>query len=241
MSRHTIQGVAAALCLSTALAATAIPAGAQLAVFDPTNYTQNILQAARALETINNQIRSLQNEAQMIRDMATQLKRLDVSALLKLNKDIAAINDLMKAAKGIAFTLSETQAALKAQFPAAYSLSMTHSDLANQAQTRWQSTIDAFQQTLQVQAQIGESLQADAGTLNDLVRASETAEGGLQAQQAANQLSALIAKQQMQIATMMAAQYRAEALDAARKAQGEAAARAATRKFLGTGKAYTPE
>jgi type IV secretion system protein TrbJ len=241
MSSHTFRGLAAALCISTALAAIAIPAGAQMAVFDPTNYTQNILQATRALETINNQIRSLQNEARMISDMARQLKRLEVSALLKLNQDIAAINDLMKAAKGIAFTLAETQAALKEQFPAAYSVSMTHGDLAKQAQTRWQSTIDAFQQTLQVQAQIGESLQADAGTLNDLVRASETAEGGLQAQQAANQLSALIAKQQMQIATMMAAQYRAEALDAARKAQGEAAARAATRKFLGTGKAYTPE
>lgn len=241
MSRHNIQCLAAALCVSSALAAIAIPAGAQMAVFDPTNYTQNILQATRALETINNQIRSLQNEAQMIRDMARQLKRLDVSALVKLNKDIAAINDLMKAAKGLGFTLAETQAALKAQFPAAYTMSTMHAGLAKQAETRWQSTIDAFQQTLQVQARIGESLQTDAGTLNDLVRASETAEGGLQAQQAANQLSALIAKQQMQIATMMAAQYRAEALDAARKTQGEAAARAATRKFLGTGKAYTPE
>ena len=45
----------------------------------------------------------------------------------------------------------------------------------------------------------------------------------------------------MQIATMMAAQYRAEAIDAARKAEGEAAARAATKKFLGSGKAYTPQ
>ena len=241
MFRQTLPCLAAALCLSTALGVMAIPAVAQIAVFDPTNYTQNILQATRALQTINNQIRSLQNEARMISDVATQLKRLDVSALLKLNKDIAAINDLMSKAKGIAFTLAETQAALKAQFPTSYALTLKHKDLTGQAEKRWQSTIDAFQQTLQVQAQIGESLQADAGTLNELVRASERSEGGLQAQQAANQLSALIAKQQMQITTMMAAQYRAEALDAARKAQGEAAARAATRKFLGTGKAYTPE
>ena len=237
----TLRGLAAALLLTVAIAPIAAPVTAQVAVFDPTNYTQNLLQAARALQTINNQIRSLQNEAQMIRDMATHLKRLDVSALLKLNKDIAAINDLMKEARGIAFTLKETRAALKAQFPAGYDLSFTHKGLLSQADARWQSTMDAFQQTLQVQARIGEGLQADAGTLSELVQASEAAEGGLQAQQAANQLSALIAKQQMQITTLMATQYRAEALDAARKAQGEAAAKAATKRFLGTGKAYTPE
>lgn len=241
MSHSRLRGLAAALMISTAILSAAVPSTAQVTVFDPTNYTQNILQAARALQTINNQIRSLQNEAQMIKDMATHLKRLDVSALLKLNKDIAAINTLMTEAKGIAFTLKETRAALKAQFPDSYPFSFTHKGLAQQAEARWQSSMDAFQQTLQVQARIGEGLQADAATLTELLQASEAAEGGLQAQQAANQLSALVAKQQMQIATLMAAQYRAEALDAARKAQGEAAARAATRKFLGTGKAYRDE
>ena len=39
----------------------------------------------------------------------------------------------------------------------------------------------------------------------------------------------------------MAAQYRAEAMDAARRVQAETDARAATKRFLGTGKAYTPQ
>jgi len=38
---------------------------AQLVVFDPNNYAQNVLTAARALQQINNQIASLQNQAQM--------------------------------------------------------------------------------------------------------------------------------------------------------------------------------
>ena len=41
----------------------ASPAGAQLVVYDPTNYASNVLQAARALEQVNNQIQSLSNEA----------------------------------------------------------------------------------------------------------------------------------------------------------------------------------
>src|SRR3546814_1525509 len=40
------------------------PASAQWVVYGPTNYAQNVLQAARALQQVNNQITSLQNEAQ---------------------------------------------------------------------------------------------------------------------------------------------------------------------------------
>jgi conjugal transfer/entry exclusion protein len=42
----------------------------------------------------------------------------------------------------------------------------------------------------------------------------------------------------MQIQSLMAVQYRAEALDQARKAEAEEEARAALTRFLGDGKAY---
>ena len=38
------------------------PSRAQLVVFDPNNYAQNVLTAARELQQINNQILSLQNQ-----------------------------------------------------------------------------------------------------------------------------------------------------------------------------------
>jgi type IV secretion system protein TrbJ len=227
------------LALALGMAAVS-PAGAQLAVFDPSNYAQNVLQAAHALEQVNNQIKSLSNEATMVIGMAKHLQKLDLNDLAKLNSDIAAINDLMKQAKGIAFTIEKTEAAFKGQYPAGYS-AVTASGLAGDALTRWQSSMDAFEQTLIVQAKVSESLTEDASTLNELVSASQGADGSLQAAQAANQLLALNTKQQMQIATLLAAQYRAEALDQARKAQGEAAAKAMTRAFIGTGSAYTPQ
>src|SRR4051812_20767789 len=46
------------------------PAHAQFTVFDPTNYSQNLLTAARSLQQINNQIQSLQNQAQMLTNQA---------------------------------------------------------------------------------------------------------------------------------------------------------------------------
>ncbi|CAL4869378.1 hypothetical protein MMA231_03670 (plasmid) [Asticcacaulis sp. MM231] len=214
------------------------PARAQWVVYDPTNYASNVLQAARALQQVNNQIQSLSNEATMLVSMAKHLQKLDLNELAKLNGDIAAINDLMKQAKGIAFTIEETEAAFKGQYPSAYA-NVKSSGLIGEAMTRWQSSMDAFEQTLLVQAKVNESLTDDAMTLSDLVSASQGADGNLQAQQAANQLLALNTKQQMQITTLLAAQYRAEALDLARKAQGEAAAKAMTKAFIGSGSAYT--
>ncbi len=241
MNRKPFQTHIATISIAAILGVSVSPVTAQIAVFDPSNYSQNILQAARALQQVNNQIQSLQHEAQMLQNMATNLKTLNVSSLLKINSDLAAINALMTEARGIAFTLSQTEAAIKANFPSTYSATVSSSALATDAQTRWDMTMQAYQQTLLVQSKIDESLQSDAGTLSDLLSASEGAQGGLQAQQATNQLTALSTKQQMQIATLMAAQYRAEAMDAARKAQAEAAAKVITAKFLGSGTAYTPQ
>jgi P-type conjugative transfer protein TrbJ len=44
--------------MASVFARLAPAARAQVTVFDPTNYAQNVLQAARALQTINNQITS---------------------------------------------------------------------------------------------------------------------------------------------------------------------------------------
>jgi P-type conjugative transfer protein TrbJ len=57
----------------------ATPAHAQFGgvVFDPSNYAQNILTAARTLQSVNQQIRQLQNEAEMLIAMGKNLKRID--------------------------------------------------------------------------------------------------------------------------------------------------------------------
>src|SRR5581483_2839501 len=73
---RTALGLAAFLMLSAATT----PASA-FTVFDPSNYSQNLLTAARALIQINNQIKSLQNEAQMLLNMGKDLQSLKLSDL----------------------------------------------------------------------------------------------------------------------------------------------------------------
>jgi P-type conjugative transfer protein TrbJ len=208
-------------------------------VFDASNYAQNVIQAARALEQINNQIQQLQNQATMLQNMARNLQRLDFSSLSQLQGALNRIDGLMMQAEGLSFDLASLEGQWRQQYPDSYEAGVSVSDMATAARERWQSAMNAFRQTMRVQSQIVENVRADEGLLTDLVNQSQGAVGALQAQQAANQLIALSAKQQMQIQTLMAAHYRSQAEDMARKAQAEEAARETTRRFLGSGKAYS--
>src|SRR5215475_12181738 len=82
--RQTALATAAAIFLVLAP-----PARAQVVVYDPSNYAQNALQAARALQQINNQITSLQNQTQMLLNQVKNLTSLPYSALQAIEQSFA--------------------------------------------------------------------------------------------------------------------------------------------------------
>jgi P-type conjugative transfer protein TrbJ len=217
------------------------PAAAQFTVFDPNNYSQNLLTAARTLQQINNQIRSLQNEAQMLVNQARNLSRIDFPQLEQITQRLQQIDRLMGQAQGIGYRVNGLDDQFRRLFPAEFDRALTANQQVVNARLRLDTAMAAYRQTMGVQAQVVENVAADARTLSELVASSQGAQGSLQAQQATNQLLALATKQQFQIQNLMAVQFRAEAMEAARRAQAEADARAATKKFLGSGSAYTPQ
>ena len=232
-------GVGTAGSLTMGIMTASSPAQAQISVFDPTNYSQNLLTAARTLTQINNQIQSLQNEAAMLINQAKNLSRIDFPQLQQLNQNLAAIDRLMGQAQGIDFRIDGLDQQFSQLFRKEFGNALNGNAQVVAAKARLEAAMAGFRQAMGVQSQIVTNVQSDAGVLRDIVARSQGAEGGLQAQQATNQLLALTAKQQFQIQNLMAAQYRAEATEAARRAQAEAEGRARTKKFLGTGQAYT--
>src|SRR6201982_1447860 len=97
---------------------------AQLVVFDPNNYAQNALTAARALQQINNQIVSLQNEAQMLINQAKNLASLPFSSLLQLEQSIQRTQQLLGEAQRIAYDIQQIDRAFSTTYaPASSSLS----------------------------------------------------------------------------------------------------------------------
>jgi len=222
-----------------ALALPASPAAA-IPVFDSTNYAQNLLQAARALEQINHQIASLQNEAAMLQNMARNLERIDFPQLERLNSAMQRIDGLMDQAQGIDFRIDRLDERIRALFPGDVQRVLSGDQRVREARARLDAAMGAHRQAMGVQAQVVENIREDAGLLEELVGRSQNAVGSLQVSQAANQLLALSISQQFQLQNLMAAEFREASIERARRAQVEAEGRAATRRFLGTGRAYTP-
>jgi P-type conjugative transfer protein TrbJ len=242
MNLRMLKSAVIAVGIATAVpVVVAPPAAAQLAVIDPANLAQNVLQAARLLQQIDNQIQSLQNQATMLQNMGQNLTSLNFSSLNAITDDLLQISNLMNKAQGISFNVQSVETAYQQRYPQNYGAGTGIPQLLSDAQARWQNAHDAFQQTMLVQSQIAQTVQADAGKLADLVNASQGAVGNLQVNQATNQLLALSIKQQLQIQTLTAAEGRAEALKGANDIEAEQEGQAAFSAFLGSSTAYTPQ
>lgn len=229
--------------LTLGLVAPATPAHAQFGgiVFDPSNYAQNILTAARRLQQVNQQIQQLQNEAQMLVNQGKNLARIDFPQLEAIKAKLAEIDRLMGRATTIDFKVDELDAKFARLYPQDFSAALTTDTRVRDARSRLDASMAAYRQTMTVQSGVVENIHDDAEALSQIIARSQGAEGSLQAQQATNQLLALTAKQQFQLQQMMAAQFRSEATEQARQATQAAEARAATKKFLGSGSAYSPD
>ncbi len=234
MSRKIPGALVAVLFAGSSAALISPPASAQLGgiVHDPRNYAQNILTAARTLEQINNQIRMLQNQTASLLNEAKNLASLPTSTLAELEGQADRTRELLGEAQRIAFDVRDIEAAFRGRYKGA-AFSGSDAALVANAEARWEDSVGAFEDAMKVQAVIVGNLGVTRASISALIGASQSAGGALQAAQAGNQLLALQAQQLSDLAAAIAAQGRAEAIEAARSAALEAEARERFRRFRG--------
>src|SRR5665213_3101393 len=115
---------------------TMLPMPAQaFVVFDPWNYGQNLLTAARSLEEIQNQIKQLTNEAQSLAKMDLNLTQLGSSIGGDLTSQMNDINSLLDKANGIALTVTATDSQMTKLFPSDYASALTGDQSLQAAKT----------------------------------------------------------------------------------------------------------
>jgi len=216
------------------------PASAQWIVFDPTNYSQNVLTAARALEQVNNQIQSLENEAKMLSNQAKNLASLPYSSLTQLQQSISQTEQLLSQAQRIAYSVSAIDQAFRQTYPQSYSGSTSSTQLLAGAQTRWQNSLSGFQDAMRVQAGAVQNLDSTRSQINALVSSSQSASGALQAAQSGNQLIGLQTTQLADLTAVMAAIARAQSLEGARNVANQAQAQQQLTNFMSYGAGYQP-
>lgn len=219
----------------------AVPAAAQFTVYDPTNYAQNVLTAARALQQINNQIAGLQNQASMLLNQRRNLTALPTSTLRQLQQAMGRTGQLIGEARQIAYDVRDIDRVFDRRYPAGALADRSSGDLVADAQDRWRDAVAGFQDSLRTQAVIVTNLDDTRTQLDTLVGASQDATGALQAAQAGNQLVALQTRQLADLTALVAAQNRAASIAAARAAADEARGREEARRFSGARTDYVPE
>ncbi|HDZ74520.1 MAG TPA: P-type conjugative transfer protein TrbJ [Aurantimonas coralicida] len=232
----------AALMLATPVAISPIltvPAHAWGIVYDPSNYAQNVIQAARALEQINNQITSLQNEAQELINQARNLASLPTSSLQQLQQSVQRTQALLSEAQNIAFDVGDVDRAFQTTYDEA-TISTADQDLIAAARERWRNTLSGLRDALRVQAGVVGNIDRTQAEMSALVEASQGAVGALQATQAGNQLLALQAQQLADLTAVVAANGRADALSAAEQTAAAEQGREQRRRFLTPGAGYQP-
>ena len=236
---NRLRRLAFASIIAISVAVDLKPSSAQLVVFDPNNYAQNVLTAARALQQINNQIVSLQNQAQMLINQARNLATLPFSSLLQLEQSILRTQQLLAQAQRIAYDIQQIDRAFSTTYAPASSGVSDQALIAN-AQSRWQNAMSGFQDAMRTQATVVGNLDTNRTQMSALVTSSQGATGALQASQAGNQLVALTAQQLADLTALVAAHGRAQNLESAQHAAAQDQSREQLRRFLTAGAGYQP-
>jgi P-type conjugative transfer protein TrbJ len=245
MKAQPVRSIRFALLLlsgaTTAALIPAQPAQAQFGgiVFDPRNYAQNILTAARTLQQINNQITSLQNEAAMLINEGRNLATLPYSSLQQLQQSIQQTQQLLGQAQRIAYNVENIDQAFRTTYGNA-SLSATDQQLVAGARERWQNTVGGLQDAMRVQAGVVGNIDTNRTEMSALIGRSQGATGALQATQAGNQLLALQAQQLADLTAVVSANGRAQALSEAERSAAVDQGREQRRRFLTPGTGYQP-
>ncbi|MGY3133774.1 P-type conjugative transfer protein TrbJ [Bradyrhizobium sp. USDA 4501] len=216
--RKIRRGLVAASALSFTLSILPLltaRASAQVIVYDPSNFSQNVLTAARELQQINNQIQMLTNQAQSLVNQGKNLASLPMSTLAQLQSTIARTQSLLSQEQNIAFNVQGIQTAYSSTYGTAAGTGSKATMFAA-AQNRWQNSVGAFEDSLKVQAGVVGNISTNSSAMTSLVTASQSASGALQAAQAGNQLLALQSQQLSDLVAVLAAKGRADALEQAR-------------------------
>jgi P-type conjugative transfer protein TrbJ len=201
------------------------PAKAQQVVFDPKNHIENALQAARQLESLANQARSLANQART-------LAASPYSHLGETTQTLREIGELARSVKGISSDVQGLQRDFEQLYPATMQ-GLDPRQALQQSQARNAKARETAQDLARTAAELERLSQARTDRLRGAVSASESATGQTAAIQSSTQVLAVLAEDLGSMRTVMLAQSRLMAEEAARRSSERTAAAEARRQFWG--------
>lgn len=213
-------------------------ASAQWAVFDPANFTENIINAYHTLQSniddatkIANQIDQISNQVQMLENEGLNLAAMPESLVGSYRSNMQNLIGSIQRIKGLEHSLSNMREQYKNMYPSTYASDAAWQNLDAQV-TRWnQADSDNMEDALATGASVLDKLPSTQADIARLGQDSAGAKGALSAIQAGNQLSMNVAGQlaslNAQTATYQQAMLQHASADASGLAASDAAAKSA--------------
>lgn len=214
-----------ALALALIALAAAGPASAQLTVFDPANHIENALQTAH-------QLQSLTNEAQMLINQARELAASPYSHLIEASQTLKDMADLAKSVRGIASDIGALESQFEDLYPALVE-GLDPEDALAQASARTATARASALDLAATAAELERLSQGRSGRLQGALSASQAASGQTAAIQSSTQMLGVLAEDLGSMRTVLLAQSRLMAQDAAQRAADRAAGEEARRQYYG--------
>ncbi|HVY02194.1 MAG TPA: hypothetical protein VG983_00945, partial [Caulobacterales bacterium] len=182
------------------IALSAPPANA-IVVFDPTNYAENVLTAARSLEQIHNQISQIEQQAKMLTRNPLQLSP-------ELSSAIGEARQLFGAAKGLAFEIDRLSDDLRTLYPDTWK-DFDLGQIGSRTDQWLTEDRAALERAMRAEAQAAKAIEAMQPRIDRALQSSADADGQTGAVQASNQLLGINAAQLAEIHALLVAQSRA--------------------------------
>ncbi|MET0545598.1 MAG: hypothetical protein ABWZ40_04735, partial [Caulobacterales bacterium] len=193
-----------ALCLALTLApllSAPSSAWAEMVVYDPANTAQNVLQATRALEQVNNQIKQLENEVRM-------LKSLDLQLAPEVSQSIQSARALFGQAQSIRYNLGSIATEVQTLYPDDYK-ALGLNDMLAKSDLWVAESRQSVQRLMEQQARAADGLSKVEHRTDRALGASAKADGQTSAVQASNQMLGILSQQLAEMQALQIAQSRA--------------------------------
>lgn len=194
---------------------------AALVVYDPSNYAQNLQSALNSATQIQNQMKQLENDAANLQYMDSATAS---ATMYRIQDNLAQLQMLQQQTQGMVMDYTDFQTAWDQQYQdfSAYS-GMTGADYAEQAMRMTQTTQNQIYDAMRAQGLIAQAGN-DAAALQQLLAASQSAQGARAAAQAGNQIAAMQAQSLMKLQQMIAQNNQAQLAYQQQKLQQDMAA-----------------
>ena len=205
MNQRFYAVVGAVLACGALSATPATRAQAATIVFDPANYSRNIMTDIQTLRSNINEAQQIANQMTQIANEYRNLVNLPQSVLASFANQYSELIGMVQNISGLVNDVQHLESNFQAMFPDfRLKTSFNGRDMVNGLDA-WRTHLNgSVTDSLKTGAQTLRSLPAAQQNLNGLVGQSDTAAGALQAMQAGNQISAEVAAQLVQMNAQMA-------------------------------------